>query len=374
MKALVLSGGGARGAYQVGVLKALAEIAIELNIKKPFSIYTGISAGAINAAFLAQGADDFPARVEKLVKLWSGIRSDEIFRSDVMSLGKIGFQWMGELSLGGWMGSTHGKSLLDTSPLYHLIERNIDFGRLQGLVDQGELVALALTALNYQTSVTTTFVHGDPKLPDWSRARRRSHKSFIRAEHVMGSSAIPLLFPAVAINGSFYGDGCVRNVAPMSPAIHLHADNLFVIGVRRTTLTADDRRAQHSVHPPSVARVANVLMNAVLLDGIETDMERLARVNGFMQQIPENMQGSLTFKKIANTWIHPSDDIGLLASSMSSRLPRLIRYLLKGLGPLDDASEIISYLLFEAEFCQKLIAMGYRDASRQETEIRRFLS
>lgn len=374
MRGLILSGGGARGAYQVGVLQAVGEIAREMKIDSPFHIYTGVSAGAINASFLAAGADNFPNQVERLVKLWSGLTAENVFRTDIMSLGKIGFQWMGELSFGGMTGSTPGRSLLDTSPLRKLITDNLELSRTADLIKQKKLRALALTALDYNTSTAFTFVQGEDSCPDWTRSRRRSIKAEITPEHIMGSSAIPLLFPPVEINGSYFGDGCVRNLAPMSPAIHLGASQLFVIGVRRMSVTADEIRGRQSNTPPSVARVLNVLMNSVLLDGIETDVERLARINEFLNRLPEDVLANVNFKKVTSVWIHPSDDIGLLARGLATRLPRLVRYLLKGLGPLDDASEIISYLLFDPTFCSKLIEMGRRDGLNQEKEIRNFLS
>lgn len=373
MKALVLSGGGARGAYQVGALRAVGEIAQRLKIDNPFQIYTGVSAGALNASFLAAGADQFPEQIEKLVELWSGLTPQHVFRTDIMSLGRIGLQWVEGLSLGGLTGTDAHRSLLDTSPLRELIERNTDFARIAKLIDQKKLVALAVTSLDYQTSTSVTFVQGQDELPDWSRSRRRSVKASIRTEHILGSSAIPLLFPPVAIDGSFFGDGCVRNLAPMSPAIHLGADQLFVIGVRRTTDTEEDLRTQKARGQPSVARVLNVLMNAILLDGIELDIERLNRINGFVGQIPENLRAQLNFKMLKPQWLHPSDDIGLIAKSLSNRLPRIVRYLLKGLGPLEDAREIISYLLFDPKFCSKLIEIGYRDGMQCEGEIQEFL-
>lgn len=373
MKALILSGGGARGAYQVGVLRAVGDIARDMKIKNPFHIYTGVSAGAINASFLAAGADDFPTQVENLVKLWSGLRAEQIFRTDIMSLGKIGFRWMGELSFGGITGSTPGRALLDTSPLEKLIKDHMDFERSQALVTEGQLTALGLTALDYLTSTAITFVQGREDLPDWARARRRSRKATIAPEHIMGSSAIPLLFPPVKIGSSYFGDGCVRNLAPMSPAIHLGASHLFVIGVRRMKTLLEGEPEADTPPPPSVARVLNVLMNSVLLDGIETDIERLNRINEFLNRLPEVIAEQVNFRKVTSVWIHPIDDIGLQARTMSVRLPRLIRYLLKGLGPLDDASEIISYLLFDPQFCTHLIEMGHRDGLQKEREIRQFL-
>lgn len=373
MKALVLSGGGARGAYQVGVLKAIAEVAQELKIESPFQILTGVSAGAINAACLSWGNDHFAKQVDYLEQLWSQVSTDQVFRTDMMSIGKIGFQWMGELSLGGLTGSSPGRALLDTSPLHKLIHSHMNYPRLRELIEGKKLRALALTALDYRTANTVTFVDGDPDLPDWNRDRRYSEKRQISTEHVMASSAIPMLFPPISAAESFFGDGCVRNIAPLSPAIHLGADHVFVIGVRKMGWTTDSARAKKTTSSPSVARVLNVLMNSVLLDGIEVDVDRLLKINQFLEQVPEAARDRITFRHVDVAWVYPTEDIGYLAHQMASRLPRMIRYLLKGLGPLDDASEIISYLLFDPDFCKKLIQFGLADGRAKRDEIARFL-
>lgn len=373
MKALVLSGGGARGAYQAGVLTAIAEIAARHKIKKPFQIYSGISAGAINVTFLAAGAEDFTLASQRLAQLWRGLHSDLVFKTDALSLGKIGLSLVGELSFGGMSsGASHGRSLLDTSPLSDLIKSNIQFDKIAKNVQEDYLNSVAVTALDYRTSETITFVEGK-NTPDWVRSRRHSEKTILSAEHVVSSSAIPMLFTPGKIEERYFGDGCVRNQQPLSPALHLGATSLLVIGVRKIDSTAYEEKVLKSNAPPSVARVTNVLLNSVLLDGIEVDIERLNRINTFLQQVPEHLHPKLNFKPVDYVWIYPSEDIGEIAASLANRLPRVIRYLLKGLGPLEDASEIISYLLFEPDFCSQLIEIGYRDGMAQEKEISTFL-
>lgn len=373
MKALVLSGGGARGAYQVGVLQAVAEVARQKKMKTPFRIYTGVSAGAINAGYLAAGADDFSLATQKLADMWSHLTSEKVFRTDALSMGKIGLQWMGELSFGALRGATLSRSLLDTAPLGSLIRDNLEFTRIKKNIDSKILHAVAVTAMDYKTSNAITFVQGQPEILDWARSRRHSEKAVLKPEHIMASSSIPLLFPPIPVEDRWFGDGCVRNQTPLSPALHLGASKLFIIGVRKQTETEDERRARTSVQIPSIARVANVLLNSVMLDGIEIDVERLNRVNDFMKQVSSSDNRNLSFKRVDHLWVHPSEDIGVLASKMSSRLPRLIRYLLKGLGPLDDAAEVISYLLFEPEFLTKLIEIGYKDGMNQAQQIEYFL-
>jgi NTE family protein len=373
MKALVLSGGGARGAYQAGVLTAVAEIVSKHNIQIPFQIYTGVSAGAINVAYLAAGAHEFALTTKRLSAMWSDLHSEKVFKTDAVSLGKIGLSWVGELSFGGLTGGSHGKSLLDTTPLGDLLRNNINFNKIKENIEKGLLSSVAVTALDYKTSETITFVEGGPDTPQWNRSRRHSESTHLQAEHILASSAIPLLFTPGKVDERFFGDGCVRNVMPLSPALHLDATSLMIIGVRKVDQTAYEERVLRDNTAPSVARVMNVLLNSVLLDGIEVDIERLNRINNFLKAVPTEYHDNLNFKAVEHVWIHPSEDIGLIAASMASKLPRVIRYLLKGLGPLEDASEIISYLLFEPDFCKKLIDIGYNDGLQHQDQIAEFL-
>jgi NTE family protein len=372
MKALVLSGGGARGAYQVGVLKAVGELAKENQLENPFEILCGVSAGAINASFLASTCHEFQRSTQNLVDLWASLTSDQVFRTDALSVGKIGLKLIQELSFGGMTKVQSQTALLDTEPLSHLIQNNLNLPQIEENLRTQKLKALAITALEYQTSETITFLQGGDELPSWVKPRRRSLKSKIRTEHVLASSAIPLLFPPTEVDGRYFGDGCVRNMAPLSPALYLGAKDLLIIGVRlaqeiSSTQTANPARS------PSIARIANVILNSVLLDGIEIDVERLQRINEFLRRVPKQHQGNLNFRPVNALFISPSEDIGKIAFEMSSRLPRVIRYLLKGLGPLNEASEIMSYLLFEKDFTLRLIEMGYKDGMAKKAELLRFL-
>lgn len=369
-KALVLSGGGARGAYQVGVLQGIAEICKEHQIKTDFKIYTGISAGAINAAFMSTYADDFEDGVRRLVHLWSNLTSEQIIASDMVHMGKIAFQWMGELSLGALMGTTNGKALLDTTPLAQLIQSQIQFERIDQHITSGALEAVALTTTDYNTSNSVTFIQGIESLKNWERTRRVSKKTKLSAQHVMASSAIPLLFPPAIVGQKFYGDGCVRNNSPCAPSIYMGADALLVIGVRMKRNSQYDQASANSTTPPSVARVLNVLLNAVMLDGIEADVEHLQRMNRLLEHVPSSKEAN--YRPVHALLISPSADIGALAISHAKNLPKTIRYLLKGLGKIEDAGEVVSYLLFDPEFCTQLIKMGTRDAIQQTEEILHF--
>lgn len=371
-KALVLSGGGARGAYQVGVLTAVAQICRELGIQRPFSIYTGISAGAINASYLAAGAHDFSETVKNLADMWSHLDANQVFHTDALNMGKIGLGWLEELSFGALTGNSPGRSLLNTAPLKQLIEKNMQFEKIEQNIKDGHLRALAVTAMDYKTSIGVSFIQGASELSSWKKARHHSERTLIKSEHIMASSAIPMLFPPIQVGNRFFGDGCVRNQSPCGPAIYLGAEKLFVIGVRRQK-TYDDYNevADGDIKAPSVARVVNALLNSIMLDGVELDLERLGNINRFVQSSPEAQKAG--FKRIDFAYVSPTIDIGKIAAEKSNKLPRIIRYLLKGLGTAEDAAEIISYLLFEPSFCRHQIEVGFADGMQNREQIEYFL-
>ena len=374
LRGLVLSGGGARGAYQAGVLSAIAEITKDLGIKDPFHIFTGASAGSINASMLACEAQDFNLGCQKLVDLWSHISSEQVFKTDALSLGKIGFRWIEDLSLGGLTGATPGKSLLDTSPLRKLLEKNLNFDQLATNIESGRVRALGMTALDYKRTKSVTFVQSADDVPMWNMSLRNSEKQIINAGHIMASAAIPLLFPAQTVGHDWYGDGCVGNSSPCGPAIYMGSDKIMAIGVRMNTLTAHEARGLQDPKAPSVARVVNVLLNAVMMDGIELDIERIGRINKFIDHVPDKQQRKISYRKIDPLWISPSADIGEIASQKAESLPRMVRYLIKGLGSLEDASEIISYLLFEPSFTTQLIEIGFEDGMQEKEAIKKFFT
>lgn len=357
----------------MGVLSAVADIALSLGIREAFDIYSGVSAGAINATFLAAGADDFGRASKALADLWSHLTSDQIFKSDIGSLGKQGLSWVKSVSIGSMIGSEPGLALLDTEPLRQLLSEKLSYAKIQNNLDRKVFKALAITAMDYQSSTGVTFVQGVDGLRSWEKSRRKSAPAKITADHVLASSAIPLLFPPVALENRFYGDGCVRNTTPCGPSIYLGARKLMVIGVRQNGPTAYDTRVLQSHKAPSIAGVLNVLLNAVLLDGIELDLERLERVNSLIDQLPPKLHDSWTYQKVEVLSIAPSADIGEIAAQKHHKLPPVIRYLLKGLGRIEEASEIVSYLLFDPSFCTQLIEIGYEDGMKQKDEIKKFL-
>lgn len=369
---LVLSGGGARGAYQAGVMKAITEISASGEPSLPISVITGISAGAINTAFMAATWNDPVKSCKDLAETWGRLTTDNIFRTDVLSLGHIGARWLADTAFGNFRKRKKAHSLLDTQPLRELLTENIPVGRIQQQIDAGHLEATAITAMDYGTSNSITFVQARDGVKLWDRNRREAHHSQITVEHVMASSAIPLFFPPVKVGETYFGDGCLRNTAPLSPAIHLGADKLIVVSVRRPDFLAP--AVARKTPEPTIARVLGVMMNAVLLDAIEVDMERMARVNNTLKSVPPHLLKEMSLRPVEYLWIRPSQDIGALAAGKYDKLPNIMRYLIGGLGGSGESSELTSYLLFDPEYCGKLIELGYQDAMNSKDEIKRFLA
>jgi NTE family protein len=359
--ALILSGGGARGAYQAGVLKGLAELLPHKN-KSPFQIISGVSAGAINGAKLACDLDSFTNAVEKINYLWSQLTHEQVFKTDFLSLNKLSLAFVGGRSLSI-------DSMLDTSPLRNLLKSNCDFSKIKKNLSEKHFESLIITANNYNSGSAVSFVQTNSSNLAWTESRRVAKLAEINEEHVMASSAIPLLFPPIKIDRQFYGDGCVRNNTPCSPSIRMGAEKLFVIGVR-TQMNAPvfEDPSENSEKSPSFVRIINTLLNAVLLDSVEQDVHRIQKINQLSALVKDQSQRA-QFKNIPALCISPSEDIGQLARQHAHHLPRLIRLTLSTFGTLDEASEILSYLLFDPHFCRKLIDMGYNDAMNSKKQI-----
>lgn len=375
--ALILSGGGARGAYQVGVLKGLAEILKQSQVKNPFQILSGVSAGAINCAHLASHIEQFDVATEKLVYLWSQISSEQVFKTDFLSLNKFSLGLFGEKKL---------NSLLDTAPLKVLIDKNCDFSKIQKNLDQKLIESVIITANNYDLNSAFSFIQRATSSQNekaiWNESRRHAELTEINSSHIMASSAIPMLFPPIQIKSHFFGDGCVRNNTPCSPSIRMGAEKLFVIGVRTqvkqekksSTETLNQTTDQGSTQPkePSMIRILNTLLNAVLLDSVEQDVQRIQRINDLVSKADAKSKELHSLKTIPALCISPSENIGEIARHYAHHLPRLLRMTISTFGNLDDASEILSYLLFNSQFCSKLIDMGYKDALNSKEAIHHF--
>lgn len=367
--ALILSGGGARGAYQVGVLKGLAEILPEKK-QSPFQILSGVSAGAINCSKLASEIEHFSNAVEKLVYLWSQLSTENVFKTDFLSLNKFSLGLFGEKKL---------NSILETGPLRDLIIKNCDFSKITKNLDSKIIESVIITANNYELNSAISFVQTRKSAPVWKESRRQASLTELNADHIMASAAIPMLFPPIKIGKHYFGDGCVRNSTPCSPSIRMGAERLFVIGVREQLNADTSARLIHAANTnsekaPSMIKILNTLLNAVLLDSVEQDVMRIQRINEMTHLVDSKKKLSAGLKDIPALCIAPSQDIGELARSHAHRLPRLLRMTISAFGSLDDASEILSYLLFEPYFCNQLIEMGYQDAMNSKVEIRNFFS
>jgi NTE family protein len=374
---LVLSGGGARAAYQVGAIRGLNEV---LRPKtSPFSIVTGLSAGAINSTALAIGADDFPAATAHLTDTWMSLSPERVYRTDVASLSSVGLRWLKDLSTGGVLGKSRATYLLDTAPLRELLGRELDTTRLSLHYSSGLLRGTAVSATNYLTGTTVTFFDGDPSVEPWIRHGRIAVREPIRVDHVAASSAIPIFFPPVNLDGKPFGDGGVRMTAPISPAIHLGAEKIVAIGVRyfrsseQTLAMNRDIRAE-SV---SVAQIAGVLLNAVFLDSLDNDIERLERINrtlGFISE-PERRKNPDMLRRIPALTLRPSQDLGRLARAQYDKFPATVRHLLRGLGATGESGwDLLSYVAFQPGYVGQLIELGYRDTLAQRGAIEAFFA
>jgi NTE family protein len=371
--ALVMSGGGARGAYQAGVLAGLADLGLLDGGRLPFGVLVGSSAGAINAAGLAAFADRPLEGIVRLAEAWSAVEAQQVFRSDLRSLGGIGVRWARDLSLGGLTGTVSPKALLDTEPLRDTLAGWIPFARIEPNITSGALRALVLAATNLYTATGVFFVDSGPELPLWQQTRRLAERSRIGVDHVLASSAIPLLFPPVPLEGRWFGDGSIRNTAPISPAIHLGARRIMAISVREQRPDADVGRFDTSRPAPSIAEIAGVLLDAVMLDAIEIDVEHSERVNASVMRCAHPLPGH-PFRYVDVLALHPSEDIAGLAAELASRVPRIVRYLMRGLGSDEAIRELSSYLLFDPVFCGRLVELGREDAKANRHEIEHFFS
>lgn len=368
--ALVLSGGGARGAYQVGFLRALAEHRPGLQIP----IVTGVSAGAINAAYLASQVAEFRDKAETLARLWAGLTTDQIFRVDIASLARNVLSWGARLFMGQASRHIQARSLVDTSPLCAMLDHLLQpvHRQLPGIARNlvhGGLKAVAVTASSYSTGQSVTWVQGDPPAP--AHGQRKFMRCKLRIDHILASAALPLLFPAVRINRRWFGDGGIRMTAPLAPAVHLGAEKILAISTRYARSPYEQERPQIDAYPPP-AQVVGALFNAIFLDLFDNDAVRLQYVNDLIRKIPESDRGGLRVIKLLV--LRPSRDLGQLASRYESALPRSFRFLTRGLGTQETRSnDILSLLLFHPDYLGRVMELGYQDAHARRDEIEAFL-
>jgi NTE family protein len=365
---LVLTGGGARAAYQVGVVKAVRDL-LGSPSGNPFPILCGTSAGAINAATLAVFADDFSRGVANLLEVWEHMRCEHIYRTDAWHILRTGARWLAAVML---LSRRNPVSLLDNAPLREMLERNLAFGRIQHHIDNGHLYAVSVTASGYTSGQSVSFFQGGSGLEGWERNTRIGAAVPLNVDVLLASSALPFIFPAVKFNREYFGDGSMRQIAPVSPALHLGADRVLIVGTGRQS--SADARARSNVYP-SLAQIAGHALNSIFLDSLMVDIEWLERINRTVTLVPPDKLAAagVPLRPVKVLFITPSQPIERLAARFLHELPATVRFILRPTGALNrSGSNLASYLLFEESFCRALIDLGYEDTVSREPEVRRF--
>lgn len=370
--ALVLTGGGARAAYQVGVLSAIAKF-VPRNHATPFPILCGTSAGAINTTALGCYASCFQLGVKKLEWVWKNLNTSKIYHNDTSRVfGHIASGVLASFQADYANKSPH--SLLNNAPLRQLLNSVMNFKRIDNNILRGYLSAVSVTASSYSTGNSISFFQANDHIKPWQRAKRCGLPMQLNNEHLMASSAIPLVFPSVKIKNHHFGDGSVHQLSPLSPAIHLGAKRIFVIGVEQPKEPLHSN--EKNPHPPTGATIAGHLLDSIFADTMSSDLERMARINETLKLIPNSKQQNMEgLKHIDSFIINPSHDFNAIALNHYQELSLPVRLLLRSAGISNDSeSSIISYLLFEKNFCSELIKLGFEDAMKQENKIRHFLN
>ena len=381
---MVLTGGGARAAYQVGVLKAVARIRRQSGLftDNPFPVITGTSAGAINAAALACRADNFDTAVQTLCDVWENFHAEQVYRADSLGVIRTGARWLTMMSI-GWVIArwrrARPRSLLDNSPLEALLNRLVDVTRLQAVMRAGHLHGVAVTASSYGSGLHVTFYDAIENIVPWTRSQRIAVRDSIRVAHLLASSAIPFVFPAVAlkIGGhiEFCGDGSMRQAAPISPAVHLGAQRILIVGAGRMHEPPGQRAGSDEY--PNLAQIAGHALSNIFLDALAVDVERLQRINSTLALLTPEARAATSLKPLDVLVIAPSQRLDDIAAKHLGSLPIPIRAMLRGLGVQgkgDDArgAALASYLLFEAPYTRELMALGEHDTEARRDDVRRF--
>lgn len=392
MNGLILTGGGARAAYQVGVLHAVQQIATESGQgrRNPYQVIAGTSAGAIIAAAMACQADDPPAAIDALHEVWSGFSADQVYRADLFGVARTGARWLSMLTLGWALArwrSARPRSLLDNTPLQHLLTEKLPLQRIPAMIDAGHLHGLAITASSYSSGHHVTFYDAVDQIVPWSRSSRRAERTHLTIDHLMASSAIPFAFPAVALTlqgrSEWFGDGSMRQTAPISPAVHLGAQRILIVGSGR--LHEPQHPATAGTDYPNLAQIAGHAMSSIFLDALALDIERLERVNRTLGLLHEGARQRTPLRPIDVLVIAPSQRLDDIAARHLHVLPGPIRAMLsalgveatrawpdQALGALSRGAALASYLLFESDYTRELIALGRADTLARRNEVKIF--
>ena len=371
---IVLAGGGARAAYQVGVLRAFKEMLAEPKVN-PFAIICGTSAGAVNAGALAVHADDFGGAVDKLLGVWRNFEPRHVYRADFVGATSNSARWFSSFLFGAFLKNRR-ISLLDNRPLEHLLSRHLDFKRIDANIKAGALDAVAITCSGYTSGQSCSFFEGNETFEGWQRSQRIGIKTRIGVDHLMASSAIPFVFPPYKLNREFFGDGSMRQVAPVSPALHLGADRIIVVGTARIRSEQAPDRTRGDLFP-TLAQIAGHVMNSIFLDSLAVDLERLERINRTISAVDP-----ATLKKMGLSLHHvdvlvltPSEPLEGIAVKHTHNLPWTIRFFLRTVGAMRrGGANLASYLLFERGYCNELIELGYNDTIKRREEVESFLA
>ncbi|PWB36064.1 Patatin [Pseudomonas sp. SDI] len=372
---LILSGGGARAAYQVGVLAGIADL-LPPGAANPFPVIVGTSAGAINAVTLASGALHFPEAIRRLTAFWQGFRSHQVLRSDWPGVIRQASRFVGHSLLG--LGAQAPVALLDSSPLRTLLNDHLDLDGIGHAIEQQQLRAVAVTAFGYESGQAVTFYQGKGAIDPWLRHRRIGMPTRLSVEHLLASSAIPLLFAPIKLGQEYYGDGAVRQSAPISPALHLGASRVLVVGVSgnpHQPAPGDGQQRIFSGVQPSLAQIGGHLLNSTFIDSLEDDLELLQRLNYLSHLLPADLnKRRLGMAPVEVLVVAPSQPLDEIAARHRRELPAALRVFLRGPGATKTSGAgVLSYLLFEAGYCSELIELGRRDALAKREQLCQFL-
>ena len=369
--ALVLPGGGARGAFQVGVLKAITEILPRSSVN-PFPIISGTSVGAINAIVLASRAAHLRSALAELEHVWANFRCNHVYKTDQLTMLRSSFHWLSSIILGGSLVGAP-KSLLDNAPLRGLLSKNICFSRIKKSIENGYLDAVAVTAAGYESARSKSFFEGTLEINGWDRTRRLGIRADLNLDHLMASIAVPMVFPPQRIGNEYFGDGAMRQATPLSPAVHLGANRILIIGVRDEV---GEKEPTELGLPPSFGQIAGYILDTLFMDGLYSDLERVTHINELIDSVPEQKrkEAMKNVRPIDTMLVVPSEDLRDIAFHYRQELPFSIRMILHGIGGKGGGkNKLLSFLLFEKAYTRELIALGYKDAMKVKDELEAFV-